>query len=76
MAETETTAPAGAITEDAFMANRVKFWDAWTGFTFNASLALVFLLIYLWSYSAGGFSLGSTLVFLVAVAAVFARGLL
>jgi len=76
MAETENQAPAGALTEADFMADRVKFWDAWTGFTLHVSISLVFLLIYLWSGAVDGFSFSKTLLLIVACVLVFARVLI
>ena len=33
------------VTEQAFLADRVKFWDEFTGFTFWAVVAIVILLV-------------------------------
>ncbi len=66
MADTQTThAPAhapgtvvaGPTTADAFLADRLKFWDRFTGFTLKTTVGLVFFCGWLWWCAFAGFSL-------------------
>jgi hypothetical protein len=50
MANTMPTAPTGPVTEEAFLADRIRFWDAVTKFMTRVAGALVVLLILLWYF--------------------------
>jgi hypothetical protein len=45
MAEHQTTVFRGPETPEAFLADRQRFWDAWTHFTTAAVVFLVVLLV-------------------------------
>lgn len=74
MAEHESL-PAGAITEEAFMADRMSFYGRWNGFALNATVAVIFLTIYLCFGLADGFTLGKTALLFLAEAGVLIRGM-
>jgi hypothetical protein len=42
MAQTQTLKP---VTEDAFLADRMRFWSSWTHFVTGATGAIILLLI-------------------------------
>jgi len=44
MAQSPTVSPA-PVTEDAFLADRQKFWSAFTGFTLGSVIFIVVLLV-------------------------------
>ncbi len=45
MAEHQTTVFRGPETPEAFLADRQRFWHAWTSFTLGSVIFLVLLLI-------------------------------
>ena len=57
MADPITTPVAGPTTADAFMADRVKFWDRFTGFTLKTTVSLFIFCGWLWWCAMTGFSL-------------------
>ncbi len=44
------TAPTGPVTEDAFLADRQRFWASATKFGTNVAIGLVVLLILMWYF--------------------------
>jgi hypothetical protein len=50
MADTMHTSPTGPVTEEAFLADRLKFWDSVTKFMTRVAVALVVLLTLLWYF--------------------------
>lgn len=49
MAE-QTTIATGAETEDAFVADRQRFWNGFTRFTTGAVAVIVLVLVLLWVF--------------------------
>ena len=71
MAET-TTHPvaanaAGPTTPEAFLADRMTFWDRFTGFTLKTTVGLVLFCGWLWWCAIAGFSLFHIIVLPVVI---------
>lgn len=45
MAQTSSSTSGAPVTEDAFLADRQKFWSSFTGFTTGSVIAVVALLV-------------------------------
>jgi hypothetical protein len=67
MAAVQTTDPTGTTTEDGFLADRMNFWDRFTGFTLKVTASLIFFCAWLWWATFAGFSLLHVLVLPVVV---------
>jgi hypothetical protein len=50
MANTINTAPTGPVTEEAFLADRLRFWASVTKFMTYVAGGLVLLLIAMWYF--------------------------
>lgn len=50
MADTMHTAPTGPVTEEAFLADRIRFWDSVIKFMTRVGGALLVLLVLLWYF--------------------------
>ncbi len=50
MAQTMPTAPTGPVTEEAFLADRIRFWDTVIKFMTRVGIGLVVLLALLWYF--------------------------
>ena len=50
MADQTTIVPVGVETQDAFVADRQRFWDGFTRFTMGAVAVIVMVLILLWVF--------------------------
>ncbi len=50
MADTMHNAPTGPVTEEGFLADRIRFWDSVTKFMTRVGIALFVLLILLWYF--------------------------
>jgi hypothetical protein len=66
---------AGAMTEEAFMADRMQFWHAWNKFAFYSSVAIALLTIYICTGLGNGFTFGHTLLLLIVEILVVVRAL-
>jgi hypothetical protein len=71
MADTETSPPAGKLTEEAFLADRMSFWSWFTGLTTKTTVALIVFCAWLWWCGVGGFSLFHVITLPVALALIF-----
>jgi hypothetical protein len=70
MADTTPAPVTGPTTEDAFLADRMKFWDRFTGFTLKTTVGLVVFCAWLWWCAITGFSLFHIILLPVAVGIV------
>ncbi len=50
MAQSMPTTPTGPVTEEAFLADRLRFWDSVTKFGTRVAIGLAVLLILLWYF--------------------------
>ncbi len=50
MADMMQNAPTGPVTEEAFLADRVRFWDSATKFGTYVAGAILVLLILMWYF--------------------------
>ncbi len=57
MADPAPTPVTGPTTAEGFLADRLKFWDRFTGFTLKTTAALVVFCAWLWWCAITGFSL-------------------
>jgi hypothetical protein len=57
MANIVSTQVTGPTTEDGFLADRLKFWDRFTGFTTKTTVSLFVFCGWLWWCAITGFSL-------------------
>lgn len=73
MAATHTAPPTAATqtTEDGFLADRVAFWDRFTGFTLKTTVALVWFCAWLWWCTFAGFGFLHALSLPVIAALIF-----
>ncbi len=54
---THSEALPGPTTPDAFMADRMAFWDRFTGFTLKTTVAIFIFCAWLWWCAIAGFSI-------------------
>ncbi len=54
---THSAAPPAAVTPDAFLADRMAFWDRFTGFTLRTTVSTVIFCAWLWWCAFAGFSI-------------------
>ena len=71
MAHAPSDAPLPKVTEEAFLADRMGFWDAFNRFTVRSTASLILFSAWLWWASATGFTLLHSLALPVGVAACF-----
>lgn len=71
MAATPSTATPTA-TEEGFLADRLAFWDRFTGFTLKVTASLVWFCAWLWWCAFAGFTFLHVLSLPVVVAIFFA----
>jgi len=50
MAETMHTSPTGPVTEEGFLADRIRFWDSVIKFMTRVGGGLIVLLVLLWYF--------------------------
>jgi hypothetical protein len=72
MAETTQAPVTGPTTPDAFLADRLKFWDRFTGFTLKTTVGLVAFCGWLWWCAISGFSLLHIVVLPIVVGVIVA----
>ena len=73
MADTEThpATSTGALNEETFLADRMKFWSWFTGMTTRTTVALVVFCAWLWWCGVTSFSLFHVITLPIALAAIF-----
>jgi hypothetical protein len=57
MAAVQSAEPTGPTTEEGFLADRMAFWDRFTGFTLKTTASLIVFCAWLWWATFAGFTL-------------------
>ena len=57
MAAVPSAEPTGPTTEEGFLADRMAFWDRFTGFTLKTTASLIVFCAWLWWSTFAGFTL-------------------
>jgi len=71
MAHATSSSPVKTVTAEAFLADRLAFWDRFTGFTVKTTAALIFFCAWLWWCSSTGFTFLHSITLPVGVAIAF-----
>lgn len=71
MAHSTPSTPAKPVTAEAFLADRLAFWDRFTSFTTKSTASLIFFCAWLWWCSATGFTFLHTISLPIVTAILF-----